>query len=118
MALSDLFLSLRSPSRKICESEATTPITQAYQALFAHFPFSSFHFLSPISLPLKSRVSFITPGRDWIKSVIHPDITYVVVSFSLNHKGNFSIVSHQKSDFSSHVMEQPAIPLCIMPALE
>ncbi len=56
--------------------------------------------------------------RDWIKSVIQPDITYVVVSFSLNHKGNFSIVSHQKSDFSSHVMEQPAIPLCIMPALE
>ena len=29
MALSDLFLSLRSPSRKICESEATTPITIA-----------------------------------------------------------------------------------------
>jgi len=31
-----------------------------------------------------------------LSTAIPPDITYVVVSFSLNHKGNFYIVSQQK----------------------
>ena len=28
-----------------------------------------------------------------LSSIIQPDIAYVVVSFSLNHKGDFSLVS-------------------------